>query len=108
MLRESGPSRWLKVLRDPDARSRKHLQLFGGQVGFILLFSSPTLIIDQHRPLFFVTLIHLMFGFSALLLFGAALFKRTPIPSASLCIWDHGLAMLVLMLISSAVLRVLA
>jgi hypothetical protein len=108
MQHASGPGRWVRVLRDPDERSRKHLRIFGGQVGFLVLFSSPTLVIDQHRPILFLTLIHLLFGFSALLVFAAALFKRTPIPSASLCIWDHGLAMLVLMLISSAVLRVLA
>ncbi len=97
--------RWLKVLRDPDERSRTQLRLLKRQVAFIILFSSPTLIIDQHRPLLFLSLIHLMFGFTALMVFGAALFKRQPIPPASLCIWDHGLAMLVLMLISSAVLR---
>jgi hypothetical protein len=108
MRHEYGPGRWLSVLRDPDERSRKHLRLFGGQVGFIVLFSSPTLAIDQHTPLLFVSLIHLMFGFSAALLFGAALWKRDQIPSASLCVWDHGVAMLLLMLISSVVLRVLA
>ena len=108
MRHESGPGRWVRVLRDPDERSRKHLRLFSGQVGFVVLFSSPTLLIDQHRPILFLTLIHLMFGFSALLVLGAALLKRSSIPSASLCIWDHGFAMLILMLICSAVLRVLA
>lgn len=108
MRLEDGLGRWLSVLRDPDERSRKHLRLFGGQVGFIVLFCSPTLVIDQHRPLLFVSLIHLMFGFSAALVFGVALWKRNPIPPARLCVWDHGVAMLLLMLISSVVLRVLA
>ena len=108
MRLEYGPSRWLRVLRDPDERSRRHLRLFGGQIGFIVLFSSPTLAIDHHRPILFLSLIHLMFGFSALLVFSAALWKRDPIPPASLCIWDHGFAMLFLMLISSVVLGALA
>jgi hypothetical protein len=108
MQHEHGQCRWLKVLRDPDQRSRKHLRLFGSHVAFVVLFSTPTLIIDQHRPILFLSLIHLMFGFSALLVFGAALFIQRPIPPASLCIWDHGFAMLLLMLICSAVLRVLA
>lgn len=108
MQLEYGPGRWLRVLRDPDERSRRHLRLFGGQIGFIVLFSSPTLAIDHHRPILFLSLIHLMFGFSALLVFGAALWKRDPIPPASLCVWDHGFAMLLLMLISSVVLRALA
>lgn len=107
MRLEYDPGRWLRVLRDPDECSRKHLRLFGGQVAFIVLFSSPTLAIDQHRPILFLSLIHLMFGFSALLVFGAALWKRNPIPPASLCVWDHGVAMLLLMLISSIVLRAL-
>ncbi len=49
-----------------------------------------------------------MFGFSAALVFGVALWKRNPIPPARLCVWDHGVAMLLLMLISSVVLRVMA
>lgn len=108
MRREINKLRWLRLLRNLDHRSRIHLRLFSGQVAFVILFSAPTLLIDQHRPILFLSLIHVMFGLSALVVLVAALVKRRPISPSSLCVWDHAFALLLLMLGCSAVLRLLA
>jgi uncharacterized membrane protein len=107
MRREIYRCRWLRVLRDLDERSRVHLRLFGCQVAFIVLFSAATLVVDQHRPILFLSLMHAMFGVSALVVLGAGFVTRRPISPTSLCIWDHAFAMLLLMLLCSVALRVL-
>jgi hypothetical protein len=99
---------WLRLLRDLDERSLVHLRLFGRQVAFVLLSCSPPLLIDHHRPILFLSLTRMMFGFSALLVLVAALFNRRPVSSTSLCCWDHALAMILLALLCSVALHALA
>jgi hypothetical protein len=103
--REIGQYRWLRALRGLDERSRVHLRVFSRQVAFVVLFSAPTLLIDQHRPILFLSLMRTMFGFSAAFVFGGALLTRRPVSPTSLCIWDHGAAMLLLMFVCSLGLR---
>jgi hypothetical protein len=105
MKREMGLNHWIRVLRELDERSRVHLRLLGRQVAFVAFFSAPTLIIDQHRPLLFLSLMRTMFGLSALVVVGVAFLARRPMPPTSLCIWDCVAAMLLLTLACSAALR---
>ena len=106
--REIGQSRWLRLPRDFDERSRVHFRLLGRQVPFVVLFCAFTLPIDQHRPILFLSLMRTMFGLSALIVIGLAFFTDRPVSPTSLCIWDQALAMLSLTLICSIVLRLLA
>jgi hypothetical protein len=107
MKREMGLIHWIRCLRELDERSRVHLRLLGRQVAFVALFSGPALIIDQHRPLLFLSLMRAMFGLSALVVLGIAFLTRRPMPPTSLCIWDHAAVMLLLTLACSAALRLL-
>jgi hypothetical protein len=106
--REIGQCRWRRLLRNLDERSRVHLRLFGRQVAFAVLFWAFTLLIDQHRPILFLSLMRTMFGLSALIVIGLAFFTDRPVSPTSLCIRDHALAMLLLTLLCSIVLRLLA
>lgn len=108
MRREIGQCRWVRLLRDLDERSRVHLRVLGRQVAFIVLFSAATLLIDQHRPILFLSLMRTMFGFSALVVLGVAFFTRRPVSPTSLCIWDHALAMVLLALLCTVALKMLA
>ncbi len=108
MRREIGQCRWVRLLRDLDERSRVHLRLFARQVAFVVLFSAPMLLIDQHRPVVFLSLMRTMFGLAALIVLGAAFLTNRPVSPTSLCIWDHALAMLLLTVICSIVLRLVA
>jgi hypothetical protein len=92
-MREIGRYRWLRALRGLDERSRFHLRGFCRQLAFVvLLFSASTLLIDQHRPILFLSLMRTMLGFSAAFVFGVALLTRRPVSPTSLCISDqpHG------------------
>lgn len=100
--------RWMRLLRGVDARSRLHLRAFCGQVAFIVLLCTPTLFIDQHRPLLFLWFTHILFAATALILVGVAVVTRQSVSHTSLCMWDHVYAMLILMLISSIALRIVA
>ncbi|OJV31673.1 MAG: hypothetical protein BGO24_05745 [Sphingomonas sp. 67-36] len=99
--------RWMRLLREQDSRSRIHLRAFCGQVGLILLLCAPTFALDHRPPFLFLFFVHLFFAASALVLVGVALVTRQPVSRTSLCMWDHVFAMLLLMLISSAALRML-
>jgi hypothetical protein len=107
MRRDSDRFRWLRGSRALDERSRAHLHAFGRQVIFILICSLPTLLIDKQRPILCLVMMRVMFGFSALFLFGAAVLTRHPVSPKSICIWDHFTAMLLLTLACSIALQLL-
>jgi uncharacterized membrane protein SirB2 len=52
-------------------------------------------------------MIRTMFGLSALIVLGVAVFTRRPVSPTSLCIWDHLPAMMLLVLACSIALRLL-
>jgi hypothetical protein len=107
MPRDTDRRRWFRVLRELDQGSRIHLRLFGRQVAFLLLFGSPALFVDEHRPRLFLSMIRTMFGLSALIVLGVAVFTRRPLSPTSLCLWDHLPAMMLLVLARSIALRLL-
>ena len=87
-----------------DARSRWHLRVLAGQVMLLTIVSLPTLLIDQHRPKLFLLELRGMFGLSALVLLVLGVLARQPWSAASLCLWDHFLAFVLLKLGCSVLL----
>ena len=90
-----------------DPHLRRHLRAFAGQVGFLVLFSSPTLLIDDHAPVLFLSLLRTTFGLTALVLLIAGLFSRQRTPEADFGLWDHCLAFVLLQLGCSIALRLI-
>ena len=88
-----------------DPHSGRHLRAFAGQVGFLVLSSSPTLLIDGHAPVLFLSLLRTMFGLTALVLLIAGLLSRQWTPERSFGLWDHCLAFVLLQLGCSIALR---
>lgn len=86
------------VPRRPDLHPRYHLRVFAGQVGFLVLSSSPTLLVDDHAPVLFLSLLRSMFGLTALVLLIAGLFSKQRTPQTSFGLWDHCLAFVLLQL----------
>ncbi len=79
-----------------DARSRWHLRLLTGQIMFLTMVGLPALVIDPYRPRLFLLELRGMFGLSALVLLVLGALARQPWSPASLCLWDHFLALLLL------------
>ena len=90
-----------------DPRLRRHLRAFAGQVGFLVLSSSPALLIDDHAPVLFLSLLRTMFGLTALVLLSAGLLSRQRTPEGSFDLWDHCLAFVLLQLGCSIALRLI-
>lgn len=96
------------MLQRLDARSRWHLRVFGGQVLFLALTGAPVLLVDRHAPVLYLLELRAMFRMSALVLLLVGLFARQPPSRASLCLWDHVLAFVLLGAGCSLALRLLA
>ena len=84
------------------------MRLFLGQAGFLVLASSPTLLLDHRPPVLFLLLLRNMFGLTALVLLIAGLFSTRRTPGADFGLWDHCLAFVLLQLGCSIALRLLA
>ena len=105
MRRDIGQSRPDGRSFSLDQQSRIHLLAFGRQVAFILLCGGAALFFDAHRPLFALSLMRAMFGFSALFVFFVAALARQPLRRTSMCIWDHFAGMVLLALLSSVAVQ---
>lgn len=97
-----------RALSHLDELSRLHLSLFQRQVAFLLLFSTPALLVDQHRPVLFLCMLQKTFAFSAFIVSGLALLSGRALSTTSLCLWDHVAALLLLSLLCSIALRLLS
>jgi hypothetical protein len=84
------------MLQYLDAQSRWHLRTFASQVAFLALIGLPVLLIDRHVPALYLLQLRTMFGFSALIMLVLGVASRQALSRASLCVWDHFLAFLLL------------
>ena len=90
-----------------EPRLRRHVRVFLGQVAFLTLLDSPTLLVDRHPPLLFLMLLRIMFALTALVLLIAGLFANWRRPEMVFDLWDHCLAFFLLALGCSIALRLL-
>ena len=99
--------RWLRLIREPNSRSRMQLRLFGAQIAIITALCMPALVFNPGQPLMFLSIMHLIFASCALLAVGAALVSSEAVSRNKFCLWDNAFAMIILMLFSSAALRLI-
>ena len=90
-----------------EPRLRRHLRVFLGQVAFLTLLDSPTLLMDHYPPFLFLMLLRTMFALTALVLLIAGLFSNWKKPEIGFDLWDHCLAFVLLALGCSIALRLL-
>jgi hypothetical protein len=91
-----------------DDRSRRQIGLLARQVVLVAVICLPVTL-DGGSPLRdYLSLLRAVFGFSALAVTGAAMLTRAPLSDTSLCIWDHGMALLLLKFVCALSLEWLA
>jgi hypothetical protein len=102
------PSRSARGMSPPlDEGSRRVLRTFAGQVALLGALGVPALLIDSHAPALFLHQLRTAFGLSALVVFMIGVVSRQRLERASLGIWDHVAALLLLQSGCSAALRLL-
>ncbi len=87
-----GDSGGMIVLQRIDPHSRRHLRAFFARVVLLVPTSSPTLLVDDHAPVLFLSLLRTTFGLTALFLAIGGLFSRQQTREAGIGLWDHCLA----------------
>jgi hypothetical protein len=78
--------------------------MFGGQVMFLVLGSSPALLLDAHPPVLFFSLLRTLCSFTALFLLLVGLLLKRRAPDERLGPLDHCLGFVLLQLGCSMVL----
>jgi hypothetical protein len=81
--------------------------MFGGQIVFLVLGSSPALLIDDHAPVLFLLLLRTLCGFTAVFLLIAGLFLKRRQHGAGFGPLDHCLAFVLLQLGCSITLHLI-
>lgn len=90
-----------------DPHARLHLRTFARQVGLLVLCCLPTLLIDNHAPILFFSLLKILFGFTALFLLITSFFFKHRTSEVGFRPSDHCLAFVLLQLGCSIVLRLI-
>ncbi len=91
-------------MRPLDAQSRWHLRVLGRQIAFLVLIGLPALLVDRHPPVLYFLQLQRMFGLLALVLLALGVVTRQPLARASLCVWDHAAASMLLAIGCSLIL----
>ena len=81
-----------------DEQSRRHLGIIVRQTLLLAAMCLPLALMADHPLMEFLVLLRVAFGFSSAAVAFVATFSRAPLSPTSLCIWDHGAALLLLKL----------
>jgi hypothetical protein len=81
--------------------------MFGGQAVFLVLVSSPALLIDSHATVMFLLLLRTLCNFTALFLLTIGLLSKQLAPGGGLGPLDHCLAFMLLQLGCSIALHLI-
>ena len=90
-----------------DPHSRLHIRTFARQVGLLVLCCLPTLLVDDHAPILFLSLLRELFGFTAAFLLVISFFFKQRAPGVGFRPIDHCLAFVLLQLGCSIALHLL-
>jgi hypothetical protein len=93
MLNQAG-NRWEAA--GLDEQSRRHLGLIVRQTLLMAAICLPFALVNDDPLTEYLLLLRITFGFSSFAIFITAALSRAPLSRTSLCIWDHGAALLLL------------
>jgi hypothetical protein len=91
-----------------DVQSRRHVGIILRQVALVAVICLPMALASEDPLKNYLLLLRVTFGFSALVMTLTATMARARLSPTSLCVWDHGAALLLLKLGCSLALAGLA